>query len=112
MGVSKGKLFQLVAENNTIIMSAITKLGLLDHARPGEAVWNVQDYYVRNVLFFFFFFVRNVTFFCPILLILLTTLLQYRRISVRRYGLLYVRSLSWRQDSNISQQSLILLQKT
>ena len=45
MGVSKGKLFQLVAENNTIIMSAITKLGLLDHARPGEAVWNVQDYY-------------------------------------------------------------------
>jgi uncharacterized Rmd1/YagE family protein len=45
MGLSKGKLFQLVAENNTIISSAITKLGLLDHARPGEAVWNVQDYY-------------------------------------------------------------------
>jgi len=45
MGVSKGKLFQLVAENNTIITSAITKLGLLDHARPGEAMWNVEVYY-------------------------------------------------------------------
>ena len=45
MGLSKGKLFQLVAENNTIITSAITKLGLLDHARPGEATWNVESYY-------------------------------------------------------------------
>ena len=45
MGLQKNNLFKMVAQNNLIITAAITKLGLLDQARPGEAVWNVEDYY-------------------------------------------------------------------
>ena len=44
-GIEENKLYKLIAQNNVIITSTMTKLGLLDHARPGEAVWNVEEYY-------------------------------------------------------------------
>jgi len=43
--VSKRELYRLVATNNTILTDVITKLKVMDRARPGESAWNVPAHY-------------------------------------------------------------------
>ena len=45
LAVKRRELYRLVATNNTILTDVITKLKVMDRARPGESAWNIPEHY-------------------------------------------------------------------